>query len=110
MIFILEDCPKRLDWFKKKFGSNMEHTCDYDEAIQKLSENEYDKIYLDFNISDPKHNGIDVALEMANNGLQKDVPVIIHSDDGYGIRNMLRILEKTHNVEAITFEKLKREE
>jgi len=107
MIFILEDSPHRIKWFEDNFGKeNIFCTCDYHEAIEKLSSEEYDEIYLDFNISDPKHNGIDVAFDMVDYELQKDVLVIIHSDDNYGIRNMLRILGKTHQVEDITFNKL----
>ena len=72
-IFILEDCPKRIDWFERHFGKdNIFYTCDYEEAIEKLSTVEFDKVYLDFNISDPKHNGVDVACEMSENELQKN--------------------------------------
>jgi len=107
MIFVLEDSPQRIDWFEKHFGEeNIFVTCDYNEAIEKLSSEEFEEIYLDYNISDPKRNGVDVAFDMVDNLLQKDVPIIIHSDDNYGIRNMMRILGKTHNVQAITFNKL----
>jgi len=110
MIFILEDSPHRIEWFEQHFGKeNIFCTCDYKEAIEKLSSEEFEKVYLDYNISSPKYNGVDIAFDMVDYELQKDVPVIIHSDDNYGIRNMMRILGKTHQVEAITFNKLIKE-
>ena len=108
MIFILEDDPARIEWFASILGAeNIDVTCDYKEAVQKLASNIYERIFLDFNISDPKHNGIDVAYDMMDMSLQCDTPIIIHSDDNYGIRHMSRILGKKHsNVEAVTFRKL----
>ena len=110
MIFILEDDSKRMEWFNQIFGqANIVTTDNVKQAIEVLRNQKFDRIFLDFNVGSGtghKDNGIDVAWALREENLQPDVPVIIHSDDNYGIRHMSRILKDRPDVQAITFKKL----
>jgi len=72
-IFVLEDCPKRIEWFKTTFASDEIDifSCDeksYIESFCKvmnhLEEKTYDIIFLDRDLSNPKLNGEDIAWHM----------------------------------------------
>ncbi len=108
-IFVLEDDPERISWFKKTFDDcEISFTKDTSEARKKLKNNKYDLIFLDRDLSNPYRNGEDVAWEMARYKLAQDTTIIIHTENARGQRVMKKYLEKYHNnVHQISFIDLK---
>ena len=61
-IFVLEDSPERIKWFRKTFGDcNLTFTKDVKEACDELRTKDYDLIFLDRDLGHPKENGEDVS-------------------------------------------------
>lgn len=108
MILIVDDDPSRIEWFQETFGEgNIEHTSQVEEALEKIASNEYEAIFLDFNLSNPEASGVDLAIAMQHNQMATETPIVIHSDDNYGIRHMSRILGRYHpDVTACKFDEL----
>lgn len=107
-IFILEDDPSRIDWFKKQFAE-IDCTANVNEALNKIKNNSYDAIFLDRDISDPNMTGEDLAWEMSQKKLASDTPIIIHSENDRGQRVISRYLKTYHKkVSGIKFKDLKK--
>ena len=101
-ILIVEDNPVRCAWFKQRLGE-CDVTCDVDEAIEWLAENEYDLILLDHDLreehyysdSDDNQTGFAVAAWLAENPeLQREARIIIHSLNFAGAQRMLEVLSE----------------
>ena len=110
MIFVLDDDLDRVQWFRQAFGSgNVVHSMTVADALEKLAGQEFERVYLDYNISHPRQNGGDVAWAMYEGRMCQGTPVTIHSDDHFGQRTMKRILSKYHpDVTVMEFKQLKR--
>ncbi len=109
-IFILEDCPERIKWFRKTFGDcNLCITKDVKTACDEIRTKDYDLIFLDRDLGHPKENGEDVAWVMKEEKLAKTACVVVHTVNPRGQRNIKKYLEKYHkNVNMINFTKLRK--
>lgn len=107
-IFILEDSPERIKWFKKTFDDcNLTYTKDVGTACNELRTNDYDLIFLDRDLSHPKENGEDVAWVMKEEQLAKNALIVVHTVNPRGQRNIKKYLDKYHkNVHVISFPQL----
>lgn len=113
-IYIVEDAPERMEWFRKTFHDcEIYHTDQVEQACNDIEENEYDIIFLDRDLG-PKFNGEDIAWHMKENELAEDSAIIIHSVNPRGQRNMSKYLGEYHSqVLVIPFTqliKMKRED
>lgn len=114
-IYIVEDAPERMEWFRKTFHDcEIYHTDQVEQACNDIEENEYDIIFLDRDLGHPKFNGEDIAWHMKENELAEDSAIIIHSVNPRGQRNMSKYLGEYHSqVLVIPFTqliKMKRED
>lgn len=108
-IFVLEDSPERVKWFRKMFGDcNLFFTDDVNIACDELRTKDYDIIFLDRDLGHPRgENGEDVAWVMKEEELCKDSCIIVHTVNPRGQRNIKKYLEKYHdNFYMIDFTKL----
>jgi CheY-like chemotaxis protein len=95
-VFILEDDPSRIEWFKTALANeDLDITEDVEEAMKWLRETKYDAIFLDHDLggeqmvsSDVWNTGSTVA-RMIHETENKDLMVIIHSWNPTGARIML---------------------
>lgn len=108
-IFILEDDPERIGWFKKTFSDcDVFIIAELNEAFNKLKSEKFDMIFLDRDISNPYVNGEDLAWKMKENKIAKSSPIVIHSENARGQRIIARYLRTyNNNVMVIPFHKLK---
>lgn len=113
-ILILEDDMNRVREFTNRFVEFYEETtkcCKVDhvetaqDCIDKLSEKEYDCIFLDHDLGgevyvdeENTNTGSEVArwLRVNKNQFQKDCPIIIHSLNPAGRANMSSLIEGSH--------------
>lgn len=100
-IFVLDDALVRLMWFRKHWD-DVTHVMTPSAAEKIVKENEFDIIFLDHDLGWPylegsEGDGIDFALIMARDKLAIDTPVILHSCNPVGAKNMANALSKTHN-------------
>jgi len=115
-IFVLEDSPERIKWFRTTFGDcNLTFTDDVKEACDELRTKDYDLIFLDRDLGHPRgESGEDVAWAMKEEKLAQNATVVVHTVNPRGQRVMNRYLEEYHtNFYIISFNqlwKLKRED
>jgi len=96
-IYILEDAPERMEWFRATFHDcEITHTDQVDQACNDIEESEYDIIFLDRDLGHYKFNGEDVAWHMKENKLARDAAIVIHSVNPRGQRNMKKYLDEYH--------------
>lgn len=109
-IFILEDAPERIKWFRMTFGDcNLVITDRVAAACDELRTKDYDLIFLDRDLSHPKENGEDVAWTMLQEKLAQNACIVIHSMNPRGQRVIKRYLEKYHNnLHQIPFTQLRK--
>ena len=109
-IFILEDCPERIKWFRKTFSDcNLYITKNVKTACNEIRTKDYDLIFLDRDLSHPKENGEEVAWAMMEDKLQSQATVVVHTVNPRGQRNMKKYLEKYHDdVHMIDFTMLRK--
>lgn len=107
-IFILEDAPERIKWFRETFGDcNLIFTDKVGVACDELRTKDYDLIFLDRDLGHPTENGEDVAWVMYQEKLAENACVVIHSVNTHGQRVMKRYLGKYHsNFHQIAFPQL----
>jgi CheY-like chemotaxis protein len=114
MIFVLEDDPERLDWFKSQW-TDVVHTDSPIEGMKLLSElSDLEGIYLDHDLGGAPYvrgadgDGIDLARAMAAQKLHANTPIIIHSLNYAGARQMEYALQVTHtDIHRIPFHQLR---
>jgi len=114
-IYIVEDAPERIEWFKKTFTDcELSIIDDVGKACEDLSSNRYDLIFLDRDLGHTKETGEDVAWHMYNNKLAEDSLIVVHTMNTRGQRVIMRYLDKYHdNSHLIPFNelmKMKRED
>ena len=109
-VFILEDEPERVKWFRKTFGDcNLVFTKDVDTACDELRTKDYDLVFLDRDLSHPTENGEDVAWAMKQERLASHACIVIHSVNQRGQRVINRYLSSYHsNVHQIPFTQLRK--
>jgi len=109
-IYIVEDAPERMEWFRKTFNDcEIYHTFNVQQACKDIEENEYDIIFLDRDLSHPKYNGEDIAWHMMENKLAEKAAVVIHSVNPRGQRSMKKYLDRYHSqVYQIPFTELRK--
>ena len=110
-IFILEDSPERIKWFRQTFGDcNLVFTDDIETACDELRTKDYDMIFLDRDLGHPRgENGEDVAWVMKEEKLAKNACIVVHTVNPRGQRNIKRYLGQYHNnVNMIDFTKLRK--
>jgi hypothetical protein len=100
MILVLEDDLGRIEWFRSRFGNEMDWTSDPEKAIEYLQRNSYEKIFLDHDLL-PEHylrdtncnktTGLRVAEWIADNPVKGKV--FIHSLNWNGVDRMKKVLE-----------------
>jgi len=106
-IFVLEDDPLRIDWFKQSF-SHVDCTHKVANALDMISKNKYDIIFIDRDLSSNEENGEDFAWEMKQRKLASNTPVIIHSENHRGQRVIRKYISSYNdNVSCIPFRELK---
>jgi CheY-like chemotaxis protein len=114
-ILIVEDDPRRCDWFKQQFiGCQIDITCNVQEAIELLKIHNYSEIMLDHDladihytspeIKDDEHSGYGVVKWLANTGAQKNAKIIVHSLNPTGsLRMFLKLQDSGHNVQKVPY-------
>ena len=110
-IFVLEDSPERIKWFRKTFGDcNLTFTDDVKEACDELRTKDYDLVFLDRDLGHPRgESGEDVAWVMKEEKLAQHVPVVVHTVNPRGQRVIKRYLEEYHkNIHIINFVQLRK--
>ncbi len=100
-IFLLEDDPRRCEWFNKRFkGDEIDIACEVEEAKELLSTQTYDSIFLDHDLM-PEHYGSDtpddertgyaIASFLAERtDLQRAATIMVHS---FNADDALRMVE-----------------
>lgn len=83
-ILVVEDDPKRIEWFKEQYkdADELVFTDDPDEAIRLLSrEKEWDVLSLDHDLKKEPKSGRNVTLWLCAQPRehQKDLYVLVHS-------------------------------
>jgi len=108
-IFILEDNPGRIAWFKKHFGqTNIETTSRIFKAIEILKAKKFDLILLDRDVGHPRWSGDDLAFAMWQEKIAVDAPIIVHSMNVQQRQIMMTHLAHLHkNTIQISFKELK---
>ena len=117
-IFVLEDDPDRLAWFKEAYADAELHTTKHlDEARKLLAHNNYDTVYLDHDLGDfdttltgyTEHTrsletGYHLAVWLADRPtVQKNATVIIHSMNPGGAERMWAALMSSRDVAVIPY-------
>jgi CheY-like chemotaxis protein len=108
-IFVLEDSPERIKWFRKTFGDcNLTFTDDVTTACDELRTKDYDLIFLDRDLGHPRgENGEDVAWVMKEEKLAQNTPIVVHTVNPRGQRVIKRYLGEHHtDVHIINFTQL----
>lgn len=104
-ILVVEDSQHRIRFFKKALiGHNVHFAENYDEAIEKLQDNDnYDLMYLDHDLEDEHYlearkelerTGYEVVKWIVNNKSHKSAYMFIHSLNPIGSRRMYEHLKK----------------
>ncbi len=104
-ILIVEDDSKRLQLFADMFNkNNIDFASNADKAIEKLKDQQYDLICLDYDLGlDDK--GHRVADYIVKNHVCPQAHILVHSMNSQGRQDMFRILNG-RNVEVCPFNDL----
>jgi len=114
-VFLLEDDPKRIKWFKATF-INVDHADNPIDGLKMLEENsDYGMIFLDHDLGGEQYvdsadptTGMQLAKWMAEKSLHLDTPIIIHSLNYGGAVNMESVLKSHKDVKRINYATLKK--
>ncbi len=91
-IFVLEDSPERIQWFRKTFCTcNLTFTDDVRTACDELRTKEYDLVFLDRDLGHPRgESGEDVAWVMKEEKLAQNATIVVHTVNPRGQRVIKR--------------------
>jgi hypothetical protein len=114
MIFVLEDCPFRTEWFNKQGGMVW---IDPWLFLEQLTDNQHivTQVFLDhdldwweFNPYKSEITGFDVVKGMVIKNIRKDIEIIIHSMNPSGRERMFNHLSDNGftNVKIVPFTEL----
>ena len=102
-VFLLDDDPLRHEWFTKQFkGDRLHLTAEPERAIEMLSENYYDLVFLDHDLL-PEHyhsdtldddrSGYAVARWLASRpDRQASSSIVVHTRNADGALRMVKLL------------------
>jgi len=115
-VFLLDDDPRRHEWFKSRFhGDTLDIAETVEQAKQLLSENDYDAIFLDHDLlphhyesndhNDYENTGYAIAEFLDKNpGLQRAATIIVHTRNADAAIPMVQKLrESGRHVEYVPF-------
>jgi CheY-like chemotaxis protein len=102
-VLIVEDDEERCAWFRARLaGCEIDLTCDVRQAVEWLSERDYETVLLDHDLveehyfsdcADDERTGYAVALWLAGHpDRQRGATILIHSLNYTGARRMLDVL------------------
>lgn len=102
-VFLLDDDPRRHDWFRKRFvGDKLSIAEDVAEAVPLLQQGIYDAIFLDHDLlpqhykssaHDDENTGYAIAKWLAENKkLHRAATIIVHTRNADGAVRMVEIL------------------
>lgn len=100
-IFVLEDNAERAKWFQNRFvNDTVVIAVDVEPAIEILSKDlKFDLFFLDHDLggrvyvdANQEKTGMDVARFLLDKDIK--VPIVIHSMNIYGAKNMKSVLPK----------------
>ena len=105
-VFLLDDDTRRHEWFSKRFkGDLVDIADDVERAVQYLSANSYDAIFLDHDLHpehyhadshDDERTGFAVASWLAANPeLQRASTILVHTRNADGAIRMVEELRKS---------------
>ena len=104
MIFVLEDDPYRIDWFKQNWPDVL-YTDNPLTGLDLIRDHpDLEMIFLDHDLGGAAYvrgefgDGIDFAKAMAAEKLHVDTPVFIHSLNMPGAENIENALSGTHSM------------
>lgn len=114
-VFLLDDDTRRHDWFAERFeGDHLDIAEDVESAIELLTENFYDAIFLDHDLL-PEHYKSD-KLDDTNTGyavanwlcsrpdLQRASTIIVHTRNADGAMRMIEKMRQSgRQVEYVPF-------
>ena len=103
-VFILEDDPLRIKWFKRKFiGTEIEYTDNVKDAKKILENENFDTLFLDHDLGgqvfvscEEENTGSGLANWIVNTN-RKYETIVIHSMNPIGSHNMKCILTSSAN-------------
>ena len=104
-VFLLEDDKRRHEWFKKRFRSDFIDIADnVPRALELLSTNAYDAIFLDHDLhpehyssssTDDERTGYAIASWLAANpALQRASTILVHTRNADGAMRMVEELRR----------------
>ena len=114
-VFLLDDDPLRHDWFARRFrGDALDAAFDPARAIELLSANHYDAIFLDHDLlpghyetdePDDERTGYAVAAWLAAHpDAQHGATVIVHTRNADGALRMVELMRRAgRNPEHVPF-------
>ena len=105
-VFLLDDDTRRHEWFRKRFkGDIVDIADDVEAALQYLSANSYDAIFLDHDLHpehyhadsyDDERTGYAIASWLAANPeLQRASTILVHTRNADGAIRMVEELRKS---------------
>jgi hypothetical protein len=115
-VFLLDDDPRRHDWFAKRFsGDDLDIADNVNDAKEFLAENSYDALFLDHDLL-PHHYVSNDHDDWANTGyaiaewlndnpdLQRAATIVVHTRNADAAIPMVQKLrESGRNVEYVAF-------
>ncbi len=114
-VFVLDDDVRRHRWFTKRFrGDDLDIAQNVSTAMDLLSQNSYDAIFLDHDLLpehyessrfDDENTGYAIALWLnQNRSLQSAATIIVHTRNSEGGMRMVEALrEKGRTVEYVPY-------
>lgn len=105
-VFVLDDDLSRHDWFAKRFkGETLDVAVDPARAIELLSQNQYDAVFLDHDLLpehyyadefDDERTGYAVAAWLASNPERQTAStVVVHTRNADGAMRMVELLRRS---------------
>jgi CheY-like chemotaxis protein len=117
-VFLLDDDEKRHDWFDARFaGDHLDIAVEPRRAIELLSQNFYDAIFLDHDLlpehyksgaHDDERTGYAVAAWLAANpGVQPAATILVHTRNADGAMRMVEEMRRAgRRAEYVPFQLL----
>lgn len=111
-ILVLDDNEIRLRYFKKHLAPLLpDCVMTAKEAIEKLSETDFDVVFLDHDLGNQEYQtsgdgtGYEVAQWLSNHPEKKPKKIVIHSFNACGARKMLALLPEAEYTPGTWLEK-----
>lgn len=114
-VFLLDDDPRRHEWFQARFkGDTIDIALDVPAALELLTSNSYDAIFLDHDLhpehynsltTDDERTGYAIASWLAERAeLQRASTILVHTRNADGAMRMVEELRRAgRSVEFVPF-------